>query len=81
VALEHHFVEDFLAHAGVDQPPDTARRLEDGEAVFENADHDFPRRIVYRRTKDGLAAHLEGEENGKARSEDFPMARVPCDAP
>lgn len=48
------------------------------EAVFENPAHDFPQRIIYRKTPQGLLARIEGKEKGKARSEDFPMTSAPC---
>lgn len=51
------------------------------EFVFTNPEHDFPRRIVYRRAADGsLAARIEGEVNGKRVGFDFPLKRVSCDA-
>jgi Domain of unknown function (DUF6265) len=49
-----------------------------GELVFENPAHDFPQRILYRRTGDTLTARIEGSMNGKARGIDFPYARVAC---
>jgi hypothetical protein len=48
------------------------------QIVFENLAHDFPQRIVYRRTSDGLHARIEGSEKGKQRAEDFPMNPVAC---
>jgi len=55
-------------------------KLNEGMAVFENAQHDFPRRITYQRQIDGsLSARLEGTQNGKDRVVDFPMKRVRCD--
>lgn len=45
------------------------------ELVFENPAHDFPRRIIYRRTPDGIAARIEGSANGKTRAVDFPFRR------
>jgi len=50
------------------------------EAVFENLQHDFPQRIIYRLEKDGsLAAAIEGMSKGKLKHIDFPMKRVKCD--
>ena len=50
------------------------------EAVFENPQHDFPQRIIYRLEKDGsLAAAIEGTSKGKLKRIDFPMKRVKCD--
>ena len=50
------------------------------EAVFENPQHDFPQRIIYRLEKDGsLAAAIEGMSKGKLKHIDFPMKRAKCD--
>lgn len=54
-------------------------RQSDGEVVFENAAHDFPQRILYRKVEGGLHARIEGMDKGKARAEDFPMRRVSCE--
>lgn len=44
---------------------------------FENRAHDFPQRIVYeRQDDDGLAARIEGEIDGKTRSERWDYRRV-----
>lgn len=49
------------------------------EVVFENADHDFPQRIIYRLTEEGaLAASIEGVSSGQWKKIDFPMRRVSC---
>ena len=56
-----------------------AIRLIDREVVFENPEHDFPQRIIYRLTPSGvLAARIEGVENGNAKGIDFPMNRESC---
>jgi hypothetical protein len=50
------------------------------EAVFENPQHDFPQRIMYRLEKDGsLAAAIEGTSKGKLKKIDFPMRRAKCE--
>lgn len=48
------------------------------EVVFENLAHDFPQRILYRRTSNGLFARIEGSQSGKERAVDFPMLRTSC---
>ena len=54
-------------------------RLEPRLAVFENAAHDFPQRIGYRRLADDtLLAWIEGEQRGTPRRLEFPMRRTPC---
>ena len=51
-----------------------------GEAVFENPEHDFPQRIIYRLEKDGsLAARIEGTMQGQLKAVDFPYQRAKCD--
>ena len=39
--------------------------------VFENPDHDFPRRIIYRRDGDRLTSRIEGTIDGSARQESW----------
>lgn len=44
-------------------------RLTTTEAVFENPQHDFPKRIIYRKTAGGsLVASVDGGEGTKART-------------
>lgn len=51
-----------------------------GEAVFENPDHDFPQRIVYKLEGEGrLTARIELLDGGK--SQRFAMRAVPCAGP
>ncbi|MCI0411259.1 DUF6265 family protein [bacterium] len=48
-------------------------------AVFENPDHDFPQKVVYRfAAEDSLEAWIEGTRNGKSSKIEFPMTRVKC---
>lgn len=55
-------------------------KYENKEAIFENPEHDFPQRIIYRLEKDGsLAAAIEGMSKGKPKKIDFPMRRVKCE--
>jgi hypothetical protein len=49
------------------------------EAIFENPEHDFPQRVIYRREGAKLSARIEGNRNGKVTGIDFPMTRVSCD--
>lgn len=50
------------------------------EAVFENLQHDFPQRIMYRRQgSDSLTARIEGMRNGQVNGKDFVFRRVACD--
>jgi hypothetical protein len=63
------------------RPPTDFPLLRHGEAdaVFENAGHDFPQRVLYRReAADRLTARIEGRVNGKDRGIDFPMQRTAC---
>ncbi len=50
-------------------------KLSDSEAVFENPQHDFPKRVIYRKTsEDGLTASIDGGEGTKSMA--FPMKRM-----
>jgi hypothetical protein len=49
----------------------------DGEAVFENKDHDFPQRILYRRCGEALCARIEGLVRGKLEAEEWRYRRLP----
>lgn len=56
--------------------------LSESEVIFENLEHDFPQRIIYRLQKDGnLEASIEGDVNGQARMVAFPMRSIPCRPP
>jgi hypothetical protein len=51
----------------------------EGEAVFENPEHDFPQRILYRRAGEGgLFARIDGREKGDEKAQDFRFERVSC---
>ena len=55
------------------------KSLTKDEVVFSNPAHDFPQRIIYRRQPDGsLFARIEGEQNGKPASEDYPLKPARC---
>ena len=50
------------------------------EVVFENLEHDFPQRIIYRLIASGkLLGRIEGVVDGAQRSADFPMTRADCE--
>ena len=52
----------------------------DSEATFENPEHDFPQRIIYRReSADTLFARIEGQEKGVNKAMDFRYRRSRCD--
>jgi uncharacterized protein DUF6265 len=53
------------------------KRLSGQEAVFENPEHDFPKRIIYRKHSDGsLTAIVDGGEGTKSQSfVYFPVTR------
>ena len=48
------------------------------EVRFENPEHDFPQRIIYRREGDSLVGRIEGTSKGQAKAIDFPLNRVAC---
>jgi hypothetical protein len=56
-------------------------KLQNREATFENAEHDFPQRIIYRLEPDGsLFARIEGTSQGKPRGFNYQMNRARCDS-
>jgi hypothetical protein len=55
--------------------------IDDHEVVFENPDHDFPQRIIYRLLSDDeLLGRVEGTINETARAIDFPMHKTECES-
>jgi hypothetical protein len=64
------------------QPEATFKLIKgsDREVIFENPQHDFPQRVIYRLQSDGsLLGQIEGVSKGKEKSVDFPMTRANCD--
>src|SRR5262249_16802596 len=59
--------------------PFPVKSITDSEVVFENPEHDFPQRILYRKTPDGVFARIEGTSKGKERHVDFPYRKVSCE--
>ena len=60
-----------------DQPP-TGFLLQpgpSGEARFENAAHDFPQRVIYRRCGEDLCARIEGTVGGEPKSREWRYRR------
>jgi hypothetical protein len=47
-----------------------------GEAIFVNMQHDFPKRVVYGKTADGVLAFIDGGEGTKTVQ--FPMKKISC---
>lgn len=46
------------------------------EAIFENSMHDFPQRIIYKRTSDTtIVAAVEGQEGGQHKREEFRFSK------
>jgi hypothetical protein len=49
--------------------------------TFENPQHDFPQRIIYRRGTDGwLYATIEGKVQGQDRQVTYPLRRMDCES-
>lgn len=63
------------------QPPTGFRavHIDGASATFENPEHDFPQRILYRSTPPGqLDVRIEGDADGELQGMDFPLRRVGC---
>lgn len=55
----------------------TLAKLENKAYIFENKEHDFPKRVVYVLPKDNtLHAWIEGDINGEAKRIDFKFKKV-----
>ncbi len=51
--------------------------FKNGEFIFENKEHDFPNRIIYKNPQpDFLSARIEGKRNGKFLKADFNFVKV-----
>lgn len=48
------------------------------EVVFENKDHDFPQRVLYKIKGTTMTGRIDGNNSGKFMFFDFPMKRVNC---
>jgi len=69
----------FIAHpSGQSEASFPLVRLSGQEAVFENPQHDFPQRVIYRRDGELLTGRIEGSEGGETKGFDFPMRSQPC---
>lgn len=56
-------------------------KISDSEMVYENAAHDFPQVIAYRKVgSDSLVASISGTRDGKATERGFPMKKSRHDA-
>jgi hypothetical protein len=56
-----------------------ASTITDSSVVFENAKHDFPQKIGYRRDGDNaMYAWIEGKRDGETRRAEFPYHQVVC---
>ncbi len=54
--------------------------LTENEVIFENPQHDFPQRIIYRlENPASLNASIEGDVKGVTRTVNFPLQRIACE--
>jgi hypothetical protein len=87
-AVAHEFLrievkgEDVIYTGLAGTKGETAFKLtsqSEGEVIFENPTHDFPQRIIYRKSAEGsVTARIDGKVNGKERQQDYPFKPVPC---
>lgn len=64
-----------------ENPEDTSFKLirsTNSEVVFENKEHDFPQRVIYKLQGEKMIGRIEGTMNGKERGIDFPYIKVKC---
>lgn len=80
--IEEHEGQVTLVARPSGQPEASFKMIQSSatEVIFENPEHDFPQRVIYRLQPDGsLVGRIEGLSKGKPRAIDFPMKRVPCE--
>jgi hypothetical protein len=80
VVRERAGVLTYQAHpSGQASAVFTAQTVSDSLVLFENAVHDFPQRVGYRRVRsDSLLAWIEGSVQGTNRRVEFPYTRARC---
>ena len=80
IAEEQHQLVLIASPSGQERARFVLKSLSANEATFENPEHDFPQRIIYRLDDDGnLIGRIEGIFEGNERNADFPMTRKDCD--
>jgi hypothetical protein len=68
----------YMASPKGKQPPTPFKLVSHDEnaATFENLDHDFPQRVIYRREGHVMHARIEGTRNGQAAFEEWTWRHV-----
>ena len=64
--------------ANAEETPFKLKSSSAGDFVFENLQHDFPQRVIYKANGNSLTGRIEGTQNGKSMGIDFPMTRTTC---
>ncbi len=71
ITVQHGKVAYVAQPGGRPPVPFLAAKLADGEAVFENPEHDHPQRIRYVRTEKGLTATISLLDGSRAQVFEF----------
>lgn len=61
-----------------EESPFKLTRSTKNEVIFENKEHDFPQRVIYKLQGTKMIGRIEGNNNGKFMGIDFPMNKVKC---
>lgn len=78
ISEEHNTLVYTAIPSGQEKASFTLSGGGEGEFIFENKEHDFPQRVIYKSAGGALLASIDGSMKGKFRRIDFPMQRVPC---
>lgn len=84
VAFEYMRIEKrpdgiyYLASPNGRYPPTPFKLIEvsDNKVVFENPEHDYPQRVIYRRKGDMLYGRIEGQQAGQSSSAQWHWRRA-----
>jgi hypothetical protein len=69
----------FAQPSGKPSATFTSIKLSATEVVFENLEHDFPQRVIYRLEAPGrIQASIEGTRGGVMRTIPYPLERADC---
>ena len=80
VAAHGDGVAYFAQPSGAPPTIFAAVEVEANRVVFENAENDFPQRVIYSRDGEALTARIEGEMNGQTQAMEWRFQKAEFNA-